>query len=215
MYYVGIDIAKQLHFAPILSEQGEVITPPFEFSNDYDGLSRLLASLSKFEKDNLIIGLESTAHYALNVIACLIQNNYHVCLINPIQTASLRKNNIRKTKTDKVDTALIAKALQWGSHKRLSQTDLDMLSIKSITRFRRSLVKSKTSLKIKLTSYVDQIFPELQYFFKSGLHINTCYALLKEVQDPRLIASLHLTHLTHLLKSASRGRFDKQKAIEL
>ena len=51
-----------------------------------------------------------------------------------------------------------------------------------------------------VTTYVDQVFPELQYFFKSGLHQNAVYALLKEAPSPNEIASMHMTHLANLLK---------------
>lgn len=62
---------------------------------------------------------------------------------------------------------------------------------------------------------MDQVFPELQYFFKSGIHHKGCYALLKEAPSPDAIASMHLTHLTHLLKSVSHGHFKKETAVEL
>lgn len=51
------------------------------------------------------------------------------------------------------------------------------------------------SLKIQLTAYVDEVFPKLQYFFKSGLHQNSVYALLKEALTLETIASMHMTHL--------------------
>jgi len=44
-----------------------------------------------------------------------------------------------------------------------------------------------------LTTYVDQVFPEIQYFFKSGLHQHAVYALLKEAPSPKEIASMHMT----------------------
>ena len=62
---------------------------------------------------------------------------------------------------------------------------------------------------------MDQVFPELQYFFKSGLHQNSVYALLKEAPTPTAIASMHVTHLAHLLEVASHGHFGKEKAREL
>ena len=62
---------------------------------------------------------------------------------------------------------------------------------------------------------MDQVFPELQYFFKSGLHQNSVYALLKEAPTPTAIASMHMTHLAHLLEVASHGHFGKEKAREL
>ena len=111
MIYVGIDIAKLNHFASALSSDGEVLIEPFKFTNDGDGFQMLVSKLDSFDKDSIIIGLESTAHYGDNLVRYLVAGYYKVCVINPIKTSSLRKNNIRKTKTDKVDTYLIAKTL--------------------------------------------------------------------------------------------------------
>ena len=92
-----------------------------------------------------------------------------MCLLNPIQTSSMRKNNVRKTKTDKVDTFVIAKTLMMQDSLRFMTLDgLDYIELKELGRFRQKLVKQRTRLKIQLTSYVDQVFPELQYFFKSA-----------------------------------------------
>lgn len=55
----------------------------------------------------LLIGLESTGHYAENLIYFLYERGYRIGVINPIQTDALRDSNIRKTKTDKIDTKLI------------------------------------------------------------------------------------------------------------
>ena len=111
MIYVGIDIAKLNHFASAISSDGEVLIEPFKFTNDNDGFFTLLSKLNSFDKNSVIIGLESTAHYGNNLLAFLVPKGFHVCLINPIQTSTMRKNNIRKTKTDKVDTFIICKTL--------------------------------------------------------------------------------------------------------
>ena len=111
MIYVGIDIAKLNHFASAIDSDGAVLIEPFKFLNDNDGFYSLLSKLDSFEKDSIIIGLESTAHYGNNLVFFLVSKGFHVCMINPIQTSSLRKNRLRKTKTDKVDTLVIAKAV--------------------------------------------------------------------------------------------------------
>src|SRR5690242_6672655 len=103
MIYVGIDIAKQKHFASVMSAEGEILIPPFGFANDHSGFQLILSKLSTFEKESMIIGLESTAHYGENLICFLFSRGFRICVINPIQTATLRKTNIRKTKTDRVD----------------------------------------------------------------------------------------------------------------
>ena len=216
MIYVGIDIAKLNYFAAAVSSDGEILIEPFKFTNDYDGFYLLLSKLAPLDQNSIIIGLESTAHYGDNLVRFLISKDFKVCVLNPIQTSSMRKNSVRKTKTDKVDTFVIAKTLMMQDSLRfMTLDDLDYIELKELGRFRQKLVKQRTRLKIQLTSYVDQVFPELQYFFKSGLHQNSVYALLKEAPTPTAIASMHMTHLAHLLEVASHGHFGKEKAREL
>ena len=216
MIYVGIDIAKLNHFASAISSDGEILIEPFKFTNDYDGFYLLLSKLDPLDPDSIIIGLESTAHYGDNLVRFLITRNYKVCVLNPIKTSTMRKNNVRKTKTDKVDTFVIAKTLMMQDSLRFSSLeDLDYIELKELGRFRQKTIKQRTRLKIQLTSYVDQVFPELQYFFKSGLHQKAVYALLKEAPMPKDIASMHMTHLSNLLVKNSRGHFTKEMAREL
>ena len=68
MIYVGIDIAKLNHFASAISSDGEILIEPFKFTNDNDGFQLLISKLESFDKSSLIIGLESTAHYADNLV---------------------------------------------------------------------------------------------------------------------------------------------------
>lgn len=216
MIYVGIDIAKLNHFASAISSDGEILIEPFKFTNDGDGFQLFVSKLESFESDNIIIGLESTAHYGDNLVRYFVADSYNVCVINPIQTSTMRKNNIRKTKTDKVDTFIIAKTLMLQKDRRLiSFYDLDLMDLKTLGRFRQKTVKQRTRLKIQLTAYVDEVFPELQYFFRSGLHQKSVYALLKEAPTPKEITSLHMTHLAKLLEVSSRGHFTKEQAKEL
>ena len=127
----------------------------------------------------MLIGMESTAHYAENLTCFLFYRGFNICIINPIQTSALRKTNIRKTKNDNVDTYLIIKALIMNKYRLFTQRDLQSLKLKNLCRFRQKLMKARPKVKIQLVTYVDQLFPELQYFFKSGIHIKSCYALLK------------------------------------
>lgn len=215
MIYVGIDVAKQKHFASIMNSDGEILVQPFPFTNDYEGFQKLLTLLDGYPKTDILIGMESTAHYAENLTCFLYTREFQVCIINPIQTSVLRRSNIRKTKTDSVDTYLIIKALSLNHYRLFSEHDFDSLQLKNLCRFRQKLLKARTKVKIQLVTYVDLLFPELQYFFKSGIHGKACYSLLKEQPNPDRIASMHLSRLYNLLNKASRGHFGKQHAIAL
>lgn len=117
MIYVGIDIAKLNHFASDFSSDGEIMLQPFKFTNDYDGFHLLTQKLKSFTSDEIIIGLQSTAHYGNNLVKFLVKHKYKVCVINPIQTSTMRKNNIRKAKTDKLDIFIISKTLMINPHR--------------------------------------------------------------------------------------------------
>ncbi len=215
MIYVGMDVAKETHVAAAMDSDGVVLLDPFAFQNDHEGFQLLKAKLETLDKNDLLIGLESTAHYAENLIFFLHAQGYRLAVINPVQTAAVRKTGIRKTKTDKIDSLLICKTLALSSFRLYTENDVKTLQLKSLCRFRQKLKKSKARLKIQLVSYVDMIFPELQFFFKSGLHIKTCYELLKAYSSTDDIAALHLTKLSNLLSKASRGRFGKEDARSL
>lgn len=202
MIFVGIDIAKLNHFASAISSDGEILMEPFQFSNDADGFHMLVSRLDSLDSDNIIIGLESTAHYGDNLVRYLVASSFHVCVLNPIKTSSMRKNNIRKTKTDKVDTYIIAKTLMMqDSYRFVSFYDLDLMDLKQLGRFRQKAIKQRTRLKIQLTSYVDQVFPELQYFFKSGLH--------QKLSMPFERGSFASGHCFHAYDSSEPSPYDR------
>lgn len=215
MICLGIDIAKNTHVAAAMSADGEVLLSPFSFSNDIAGFSLLEKKLASFPKDDLFIGMESTAHYAENLIFFLSGKGYRLAVINPLQTASLRRSAIRKTKTDKVDSFLIAKVLALNGCPPLRPRDVLILTLRGLCKTRQNLTLMRSRCKIQLGAFVDQLFPELNSFFRAGLHINTSYQLLKRHSDPQEIQRLHLTYLSNLLLKASRGRYTKQDAIRL
>ena len=82
------------------------------------------------------------------------------------------------------------------SYRFITFYDLDLMDLKVMGRFYQKTIKQRTRLKIQLTAYVDEVFPELQYFFKSGLHQKSVYALLKEAPTPEAIAPMHMTQLS-------------------
>lgn len=127
MIYVGIDIAKQNHFASIMNSDGEILVQPFPFTNDFAGFQKLHTHLDVYPKSDILIGMESTAHYAENLTCFLYTREFQVCIINPIQISVLRRSNIRKTKTDSADTYLIIKALSLNHYRLFSERDFDSL----------------------------------------------------------------------------------------
>ena len=215
MIYVGIDIAKNTHWASAMNSDGEILLEPFSFQNNNEGFQKFISKLSNFDKQKMLIGLESTAHYGENIISYLFNLDYKIGIINPIQTSNLRKSNIRKTKNDKVDTFIIIKSLTLNNYNLVTTRDINNIKLKGLSRSRHNLIVMRSRSKIQLASFIDQLFPELNMFFKGNLHLNVSYQLLKEYSSPKDISSLHLTKLSNILHDNSHGRYNKEDAIRL
>ncbi len=111
MIYVGIDIAKLNPFSSTVSSVCDILFEPFKFTNDNDGSQMLIPKFEPLDKGSIIIGLEPTAHYGDNLVRYLVVNSYKLCVLTPPKASTMRKNNIRKTRTYKVDTYIICKTL--------------------------------------------------------------------------------------------------------
>ena len=86
--------------------------------------------------------------------------------------------------------------------------------LKSLTRYRFNKVSDRAKLKQSVSRLVNILFPELEKLV-STLHGNAVYTLLSEFPGAHQIASANLKHLTSLLETASKGRFDRAKATEI
>ena len=216
MYFVGIDIAKKTHQAAITSDDGKLIGKSFKFSNTIDGFNLLLEKFSTVTTDlsQFEIGMEATGHYWLNLYTWLSDKNFKIHVINPLQSDALRNLYIRKTKTDSVDSKIIADVIRIGQYSETQLADDKIISLRDLSRQRFYLVDMASDLKRKIIAMMDRIFPEYQDFF-SDMFGKTSVQVMKECTSPEQILEIPTEKLTQLLKKASHGRFTESKAKEL
>ncbi|MBE5064425.1 IS110 family transposase [Lachnospiraceae bacterium DSM 108991] len=218
MIYIGIDVAKDKHDCFITNSDGEVLFPVFTIQNNRNGFDDLFSKIQSISSDvsNIKVGLEATGHYSYNLLGYLIDKGLPTFVINPLHTNLYRKSlSLRKTKTDKVDARTIAMMLMSDVNlKSYSDTSYHNEELKSLTRYRFDKVQERAQLKQSVSRLVTILFPELEKLVPS-LHLASVYALLSELPSAREIASCHLTHLTKLLENASKGRYSRERAIEI
>ena len=218
MIYVGIDVAKDKHDCFIISSDGEVLFDVFTIQNNIEGFESLLRKIKTVEKNpqKVKVGLEATGHYSCNILGFLENKGLPTIVINPLYTSLCRKSvSLRKTKTDKVDARTIACMIMSDvSLKPYSDKLYHSEELKSLTRYRFNKVSDRAKLKQSVSRLVNILFPELEKLV-STLHGNAVYTLLSEFPGAHQIASANLKHLTSLLETASKGRFDREKADEI
>ena len=215
MVYVGIDVAKDKHDCFILSSEGEVLADVFTVANNREGFETLYQRIRSCNRtiDNIKVGLEATGHYSYNILGFLLEKGLATFLINPLHTNLYRKSlSLRQTKTDRIDARTIASML-------MSDVDLKSYTdtaeeLKSLTRYRFDKVQERAKLKQSISRLVNILFPELESLVPT-LHMASVYAMLSEFPGAKQIADAHLTHFKALLSDASKGRYDRDKAVEI
>ena len=216
-YFVGIDIAKYEHVVTILdSSTGEFIVDSLHFDNNDKGFKTLLSNLSKLNKNDVVIGFESTAHYHQNLFSFLTQKKFKCIPINPYMTSRFRSISLRNAKNDNIDSRAIASFLSF-EYKKLLQVEFESNEMKELSIQRDTLIKDSSRLKIKLLSYLDRVFPELESIVdKAGIHSKAIRAILKEYPTACSISTTRIDHLIKLSNDASRNRYPtaKVKAIK-
>ena len=218
MICVGIDVAKDKHDCFILSSEGEVLADVFTIPNNAEGFDTLFQTICRCTRpaDKIKVGLEATGHYSYNILGFLLNKGLHTFVINPLHTNLYRKSlSLRKTKTDRVDARTIATMLMSDVDlKSYTDTSYHNEELKSLTRYRFDKVRERAKLKTSISRLVCILFPELEKLVPT-LHMASVYALLSEFPGAKQIASAHLTHLKTVLSDASRGRYDREKAIQI
>lgn len=217
MLYLGIDIGKRNHVASLIDENAKVLFKAFSFSNTLDGANSLLEKLSAYinAQNDLEIGMEATGHYWLSVYSFLIENKYTVHVVNPIQTDGWRKGTeIRKRKTDIIDSVLIADLIRYGNFNETYLSDEDTRSLRNLSRFRNYLVSSIGDLKRKVICVLDQTFPEYSTVF-SNIFGETSKELLLRFQTADDFENISSNQLDELLEKVSFKQFTKNKVTQI
>jgi transposase len=163
---VGIDAAKYVNTAIICTIYGDILKGPFEFDGSQTGFQVLKSKIEQtreaYQMTNVILGIETTAHYYDDLVRVCSEEGYHVRIINAATTAEERKRLLNYTKTDRVDlNAIVQSLLQgYGDTRRKKREDFERLQ--TLTRARRRMVDDQTRCVNHLRMYMDHIFREFQ-----------------------------------------------------
>ena len=178
--YIGIDIAKYKHDFCIISSTGEVIVQNNSFENNKKGFQLFFSYLKPYNKADVQILFESTAHYSMNLELELIDQGYSFMKMNGLIIKQFFKaQTLRKTKTDKADAFALTHYLMANTYKPNSNRLYHIYSLKSLCRTRDRLVKERSKFKVYITNELDKSFPEIKKFFDNKISITLLYILEK------------------------------------
>ena len=215
MYIVGIDIGKNHHEASIVSPEGKQIGRSLRFATTHKGADSLMSFIFKnIGNSPCVFDMEATGHYWYPIYSFLKAKGYTIYVINPIQSDSLRKMYIRQTKNDSIDSFLIAEVIRFGQFGTTSMADENILAMRQLCRYRDSVISSRTEIKLRIGTIMEQIFPEYEKQF-SSLWVSTSMGILEKYLTPENIENAPIDELFEIIKDKSHNKLTMKKAISI
>ena len=170
MISVGIDVSKEKSTVSIMKPLGEIIAGPFEIDHmdsELRGLAKMLHAMNEEVK----VVMEATGIYHLPVQTYLAEKGFFVSVINPYQMKQYRTEGqgLRKVKTDKADSMIIAKygIDHWSSLKESVSQNEKYDELKILSRQYRHYMRIHVESLLGLTHLLDYTMPGIKGEFKS------------------------------------------------
>jgi len=205
-WFLGIDVSKETFDACCIPSHGGRLFN-LSASMDRKGFEELIKQLSALSipQESVLVGMESTACYHINLYSFLISLGYTVMVINPLLISNFVKLQLRKTKTDKKDASVIAQFLLLNRDS-LSPTILcsDVSDLRDLSRQRESLVDQMSSTKSEIKRLLTITFPELEQ--RAGVFSKSMLRLLCQYPSAASIKQAKRSKIAKILIPGSYGK---------
>lgn len=169
---VGMDIAKRSHYACFVDDRGRVLRKAFPVSQSKEGFEYLyqciLSAMQEFQKTNVIIGIEPTGHYWLNLAYFLDDHGIPLVMTNPMHVKRSKElDDNLPTKHDAKDALTIARLVKDGrfSYPRILKGMEADLRVGATLRSK--LVDEQGAITNQMIRWLDRYFPEFTKVFPS------------------------------------------------
>jgi transposase len=218
--YVGIDVSKDKSDICIKDQSGNDLIHRFKIENTKADLGKLYETIERIKsktqgKIDVVFGMEATGIYSLPLYSALRRDGYKVKLYNPIQTNGFRKMNVRKTKTDPIDAAIIADMLRYSEPPQVNEIkDLNLYQLRELVRIRHRLIEKQTVCKVQMIRNIDIIWPNYVSLMPKVFG-TTSITVLKKYTAPSKMISKSFEQFYDLVHKASRSKISRTKAEEI
>ena len=171
MLIVGCDVGSEKHYIRAIDTRGrELGKKALGFENDLEGFEKarawMLRIAASYEKTQIVMGLEPTGHYWLDLATWMISNGISVVQVNPYavkQTKEVEDNS--QAKNDEKDPKIIANLVKDGNYGMPYLPQGVYADLRRLTMFRDQLSEDRTRTLNRLHREMKIYFPEYKDAF--------------------------------------------------
>ena len=164
---VGIDIAKDRHYAFFGTAAGKTLLRRLVFSNDHAGFRRLLEQAEALRVQHglkkVVYGMEPTANYHKPLGEYLIGLGRTVVLVSGVTVAKNRESlDGRWDKHDVKDSANVADLICQGKCLYYEHPSAELRGLRGLLSLKRRLKKQEQGYRVRIRNHlIAQYFPEM------------------------------------------------------
>lgn len=216
---VGVDIAKEKHYAFFGTANGRSLLRRLIFNNDKDGFEKLVntaeAISSREVLPHLIFGVEPTADYHKPLSEYLIGKGFFVVLVaNGAVKHNRELLDGRWDKNDTKDSANIADLISQGKFLYYDYPTAQIRDLRNLLSLKQKLKCQEHSIRMRIRNHlVGQFFPELDRFYGSRDSENL--AIVKWCLDPEKIAVMDFREFVQLVSSRNGGPVQQERLYSI
>jgi len=218
---VGVDIAKEEHWARITDSRGMELRKPIKVNNSTSGFENLLENVDKmkqkYEAEKVIIGMEPSGHYwrAFGWYLKLHESTPVLVGVNPYHVKQVRElDDNSQNKSDKKDALTIAHLIKDGRYFEMYMPEGEYAELRIYNEERQRIIKQVNRANNTIVAVLDEYFPELAGIWKD-VTCATSLAIIKKAAFPAEIIKISKPELLAVIKKASNGTEGDKLASEL
>ena len=164
---------------------------------------------------SIIVGMEPTGHYWLNLAWWLMEQNLEVVVVNPFQVKSNKENRDNSpTKNDSKDALVIADMVKNGYYSPLRLPTGNYQVLRILMSNREFVLKQFVSIQNQIQRWLDIWFPEYNRVFKDW-SCKTSLVTLRLFPLPSELRQLSPEEIYAKWKPHMKRRASKSFAIAL
>lgn len=168
MNAVGIDVSKRKSTVTIRRPGDEVILEPFDIPHTRSAIDKLIGLIRGLDGDTKVC-LECTGRYYEPMASSLSEAGISVSAVNPLLISMFGDESLHAVKTDKADSAKIARfaLARWSKLPQYGHMDETRNQLKTMNRQFGFYTNRRTAMKNNLIAILDQTYPRANNFFES------------------------------------------------
>jgi transposase len=214
---VGIDIAKDRHYAFLGTAQGKTLCRRLVFDNNLGGFRKLLGQAAVLKVQGglkkVVFGMEPTGDYHKPLGEHLIRCGHSVVLVSGVAACENRKTlDGRWDTNDTRDAANVADLMSQGKCLFYEFPVGPLQDLRNLLVVKRQLKKQEHRYRMRIRNHLlAKYFPELDRYY--GQSESTALAIVRWCLDPSEIVSLEYKQFAEMVSSA-RWRDSQEKRLQ-